>query len=249
MHLQRAKFDNIISEFLPSKKPSNKVIIFASGMPGYPGGKDRLLKYFSQKGYWVFLPRYRGTWESGGTFLDHSPHEDILDVITELHKPFTSIWDGVEYVIENPEFYIVGSSFGGPAAILCSLDERVKKVIATGSVVDWVEEKNSPVEPMDWLGRVVRDAFGEGYRFSDADWERLSNGELYNPIDYIHDIDPQKVLIIHAKDDDVVSYAPVHDFAKKLECQFITLKKGGHLGSGSLVKWNLRRKIWIFLNK
>jgi pimeloyl-ACP methyl ester carboxylesterase len=248
MHLQRARFDNIVSEFIPSKRPSNKVVIFCYGMPGYPK-VGKAMEYFSSKGYWVFLPRYRGTWESGGTFLDHSPHEDILDVIPELSKPFKSIWDGEEYQIDNPEFYIVGSSFGGSVAILCSLDPRVTKVIATGSVVDWREEKKSPAEPMEWLGRTVRDAFGEGYRFSDADWERLSNGELYNPANHIAELDPKKILLLHSIDDDVVLYEPVKRFAEEVRCQLITLKKGGHLGSKSLVRWGVRRKIWKFLKE
>jgi len=243
----RARFANdIIAEFFPSKNTSNKVIILCSGMPGMPNAK-RIMQYISKKGYWVFLPRYRGTWESGGTFLDHSPHEDILDVVEGLSRPFTSIWDGVEYRIENPEIYVVGVSFGGPAAILCSMDDRVKKVVALAPVVDWTKEQESSTEPMDWLGGVVKDAFGEAYRFSREDWERLSNGKFYNPVDHSDNIEPEKLMIVHAKDDDVVLYEPVADFARKTKCQFITLKKGGHLGSRALMKWGVRVKVLRFL--
>ncbi len=246
-HPLRARFaDDIIAEFFPSKKNSNKVIIFCDGMPGMPGNK-KLQAYVSKKGYWSFFPRYRGTWESGGQFLAKSPHEDILDVAEGLSKPFTSIWDGVRYQIDDPEIYVVGSSFGGTAAILCSIDKRVTKAVAISPVVDWPRMEESETEPMDWLERTMRSAFGEAYRFDYEDWEELSQGAFYNPIDYVDDIDSHKLMIIHAKDDDVVLYEPVADFASKTQCQLITLKKGGHLGSRTLMKWRVRRKFWKFL--
>jgi dipeptidyl aminopeptidase/acylaminoacyl peptidase len=248
-HLLRARFaSDIITEFLPSKKPSNKVIVLCSGMPGMPSAK-KAMRYIAKKGYWVFLPRYRGTWESGGTFLDHSPHEDILDVVDGLSRPFISIWDGVEYRIEDPEVDIIGASFGGSAAILCSMDERVKKAVAFAPVVDWVSMQNSETEPLDWLGGAVKDAFGEAYRFSLENWEGLSNGEFYNPVDHVNKIDPGKVMIVHTKDDDVVLYEPVEKFASKVGCQLITLKKGGHIGSSALMRWGVRRRVWKFLEK
>jgi esterase/lipase len=256
-YLSRTRFaTDIVAEFLPPssylrragppKHDSNKVIIFCGGMPGMPENR-RVMQYASRKGFWIFSPRYRGTWESSGTFLDHSPHEDILDLIGQLDKPFVSLWDGEKYTIENPEIFVVGASFGGPAAILCSIDARVKKAIALSPVVDWKEEKKSETEPMDWLGHVVKQAFGEAYRYTDADWERLSRGEFYNPVDHISEIDGQKLMIIHAKDDDVVHYGPVHDFANKVSCQFLSLQKGGHFGSRILLRWGVRSKILRFL--
>ena len=246
-HPLRARFaGDIIAEFLPPKKPSNMVIILAPGMPGVPNAK-KIMYHIAKRGYWVFLPRYRGTWESGGTFLDHSPHEDILDVVAGVYKPFVSIWDGVEYTINNPEIYVVGSSFGGPAAILCSMDDRVKKAVAISSVVDWSSMEESETEPMDWLGRTVGSAFGEAYRFSFEDWSALSRGELYNPIDHVDKIDANTLMIVHAKDDDVVSCEPSAQFAEVVGCAFVSVKKGGHLGSSSMKRWRIGRKIWKFL--
>ncbi len=246
-HPLRARFaGDIIAEFLPPQKPSNKVIILAPGMPGVPKA-SKAMYAIAKKGYWVFLPRYRGTWESGGTFLDHSPHEDILDVVDGISKPFTSIWTDETFDIANPEIYVLGSSFGGPAAILCSMDDRVKKAVAIAPLIDWKTQKDSPTESMDWLGEKIQHAFGSAYRFSMEDWERLSNGELYNPIDHIDSIDSKKLLLLHAKDDDVVLYEPSEAFAKEVGCQFVFVKKGGHLGSRTLNTWGVGRKIWKFL--
>ncbi len=262
-HPRRVRFaGDIIAEFLPPRRRSlrsamsgrpdtsfsNKVIILAPGMPGVPKASKAMYS-IAKRGYWVFLPRYRGTWESDGTFLDHSPHEDILDVVDGISESFTSIWTEETFTIPDPEVYVIGSSFGGPAAILCSMDERVKKAVAIAPLIDWKTQKDSPTESMDWLGEKIQNAFGNAYRFSVEDWERLSQGKLYNPIDHIDHVDPKRLLILHAKDDDVVLYEPSEAFAKEVGCQFVSVKKGGHLGSRTLKTWRAGRKIWKFLEE
>ncbi|OGZ44854.1 MAG: hypothetical protein A2844_01070 [Candidatus Ryanbacteria bacterium RIFCSPHIGHO2_01_FULL_48_80] len=117
----------IVTEFLPPRgRDTGKVIIFCSGMPSVPA-KREFLEFYSKKGFWTFAPRYRGTWESGGKFLARSPHEDILDIIDELPRGFISFFDGKRYRVKPKRLYIFGSSFGGPAALLCSRDPRVTK--------------------------------------------------------------------------------------------------------------------------
>src|SRR3989344_5587418 len=98
---------DIVTEFLPPSRPSNRVIIFCKGMQGLPRFPE-VLKFWSKKGFWVFFPRYRGTWESGGEFLKDSPEKDILDVIDELPKGFTDLWSGKEFKIKPTELYLFG---------------------------------------------------------------------------------------------------------------------------------------------
>ena len=137
MHTLRTRFKKeIVTEFLPPRKKSSKVIILCSGMPSVPYKPD-LMEFFSKKGYWVFYPRYRGSWESGGQFLKISPHQDIIDVIDSLPKGFKDAWGGKIYKVRPSKICLFGGSFGGPAAILASLDKRVNKVIAVSPVVDW----------------------------------------------------------------------------------------------------------------
>ena len=86
----RARFKKeIVAEFSLPARPGrkHKVIILCDGMPGLPR-KQPLMEFLAGKGYWVFYPRYRGAWESGGTFLARSPHLDILDVIDGLPAGF-----------------------------------------------------------------------------------------------------------------------------------------------------------------
>jgi len=222
------------------------VLILAPGMPGSPF-KNEILSLFAKKGYWVFLPRYRGTWESGGEFLKESPERDILDVMDGVSKGFTELWSGERMEIKDPEFFLMGASFGGPAVILPSSDPRVRKVVAFSPVIDW--RVDSKVEPMDWLEKFVRSAFGEGYRFSKRNWNRLARGKFYNPIDACQKIKGEKVLIIHAQDDDIVPPGPARKFAKCTGCRLEMRKRGGHMGISETLKTSFFEKVNNFFKQ
>lgn len=250
MHTLRTKFKNeIIVEFLPpilrtQSKSSNKAIIFCDGVPTVPS-KKALLEFFSKKGYWVFHPRYRGTWESGGSFLKKSPAEDILDVISGFSSGFKDLWSGKNFKFEPKKIYVLGSSFGGAMSILASRDPRVTKVVALSPAVDWKAKNNR--EDLMWLKNFVENAFGQAYRFSQKDWQKLKSGKFYNPINHAGEIGGNKIFIIHAKDDDVVNWKPVESFARKVKCKFVLLKKGGHLSLSEILKPRFYKKIKKFL--
>jgi len=246
MHALRTVFKKeIVTEFFVPENKTNKVIIFCSGMPGYPS-RDKM-KFFHKKGYWVFTPRYRGSWESKGKFLKKSPHQDILDIIDELPKGFDSLWDNKKYKINNPEIYLIGSSFGGPAAILCSDDKRVKKVITFSPVIDWTKQKNTE-EPLDFIEKFTKNAFINAYRFNKKDWNKLRKGKFYNPAGNIEKVNPKKIWIIHAKDDKMVPFKESFIFSKKTGCKFTPLKKGGHGTSKIMKNFFFYRKINKFFN-
>lgn len=113
MYSLRTRFGDIVAEFLPPTKQSNKVVIFCSGVPAVPR-HDSLLRFFSRKGYWIFYPRYRGSWESGGRFLKISPDRDIVDVMDALSRSIESLWDGKEYRLKKPfDVYLIGGALVG----------------------------------------------------------------------------------------------------------------------------------------
>ena len=185
----RTRFkQQIVAEFLPPARlrKRQKVIVLCDGMPGLPR-KQPLAEFLSQKGYWVFYPRYRGAWESDGVFLDRSPHEDILDLIDELPKGVTDAAFGQRFALSPDEIFVIGGSFGGAASILCSLDPRVRRVIANCPVVDWSilrrSEKAETSNPS--YAAYIREAFGNGYRLSDKNWEKLYSGTFYNPAHHV----------------------------------------------------------------
>jgi pimeloyl-ACP methyl ester carboxylesterase len=239
----RARFKKqIVAEFLPPSRPVKiqKAIILCDGMPSIPR-KQPLAEFLSRKGYWLFYPRYRGAWESDGQFLEKSPHEDILDVLEELPKGVQEISFGRRFSLSPDEIFVIGGSFGGAAAILASLDPRVKKVIANCPVVDWAILPRS--EKAETSNRsypaYIRAAFGNGYRLSDKNWNKLRSGTFYNPSYHAEEITASKIMIFHAQDDPYVPYQSVKRFAKRTGVTLKLFRRGGHLRTELIV-----RKYW-----
>lgn len=252
MKTYRAIFDkNIICEFAPPFKntKSVKVIILCDGAPSVPSKKS-VIEFWTKKGFWVFHPRYRGTWESGGKFLKRSPSLDILNVIKQLPKGFTYHASYVQKrstKINYDKLYLIGGSFGGPAVILASQHKEVTKAVAFCPVVDW--KKLGRAEPLNEMSRFFKEAFGEGYRFNQKDWNKLKSGKFYNPVSNQKNIDGSKLFIIQSKDDESVFYKPVEKFAKNTGSKLWLIKTGGHIGHSNSIKPKYYNKIRHFFLK
>lgn len=233
---------DIVTEFLPPARRvrMERVIILCDGMPSIPR-KQALSEFLAAKGYWVFYPRYRGAWESRGEFLQRSPHLDILDVIDGLQREFRESAFGRRFRVRAGEIFVIGGSFGGSAALLCSLDARVKKVIANCPVVDWSilprEQKKETSNPS--YAAYIREAFGEAYRLSDRNWKKLSGGKFFSPIHHAPEMTATKIMIFHAQDDPYVPYRSVVKFATLTGAELKLFRRGGHLSTDMIV-----RKYW-----
>jgi len=239
----RTRFrQQIVAEFLPPARPSQKqkLIVLCDGMPSIPR-KQPLSEFLAAKGFWIIYPRYRGAWESGGEFLAKSPHEDILDVLKELPRELEEIAFGQRFRLVPDQVFVIGGSFGGAAAILLSLDPRVKRVVANCPVVDWSildkAEKAETSKPN--YADYIRQAFGNAYRLSDANWRKLRSGTFYNPWHHRNEIDGSKVMMFHAKDDPNVPYELTKNFAEITGARLKTLQRGGHISTDYVV-----RKYW-----
>lgn len=250
MHMFRTRFKReIVAEFLPPSRTGKKgrVIILCDGMPSMPR-KQELAGFLAAKGYWVFYPRYRGAWESGGEFLKKSPHLDILDVMDGLGDEIREAAFGERFRVRPDELFVIGGSFGGAAAILASMDARVKKVIANCPVVDWGilagEQKKETSNP-SYAG-YIREAFGSGYRLSDANWRKLRGGKFFNPAHHMHDIKGSKIMMFHAQDDPYVPYRTVNKFAERTGAELNLFRRGGHLSTDLIVRkyWGRIRKFF-----
>lgn len=230
---------DIVVEFLPPARRlrKEKAIVLCDGMPSIPR-KQGLASFLADKGFWVFYPRYSGAWESGGKFLARSPHEDILDVIGALKKPICEVTFGKRFRIKALEVFVIGGSFGGAAAILCSLDPRVNKVIANCPVVDWSILSHSEHAETSNPSYVsyIREAFGSAYRLSERNWNKLRSGNFYNPAHHINEITPTKILMFHAKDDPYVPYISVKRFADETGVALKSFARGGHIGTEYIVR-------------
>ena len=83
------------------------------GLPSNPSSKGQLMQELSGHGYDVFFPRYEGTWESKGTFLERTPSEAIIEFIKILKKGIST--GNKEYLAGK--IFLLGASFGGGVAL------------------------------------------------------------------------------------------------------------------------------------
>jgi pimeloyl-ACP methyl ester carboxylesterase len=247
-HMFRTRFkEQIVAEFLPPSRArkAQKVVVLCDGMPSIPR-KQPLSEFLAAKGFWVIYPRYRGAWESRGELLERSPHEDILDIIDDLPRGMKEIAFGRRFRLSPDKVFVIGGSFGGAAAILASLDPRVSRVIANCPVVDWtILDRSEKVETRkENYADYIREAFGNGYRLSDANWRKLRNGTFYNPWHHRKEIEGSKVLMFHAKDDPNVPYERTREFARLTGAGLKSIKRGGHISTDYVV-----RKYWVQIKK
>jgi dipeptidyl aminopeptidase/acylaminoacyl peptidase len=244
----RIRFKNeIVAEFLPPSRTQKqqRLILLCDGMPSIPH-KQPLSEFLAAKGFWVIYPRYRGSWESGGEFLAKSPHEDALDVLDELARELEEVAFGQRFRLAPDQVFVIGGSFGGAAAILLSLDPRVTRVVANCPVVDWsiLDKAEKAETSKENYAEYIRQAFGNSYRLSDANWRKLRSGTFYNPWHHRKEIDGSKVMMFHAKDDPNVPYERTKKFAEVTGARLKTLKHGGHISTDYIT-----RKYWTDIKK
>ena len=240
----RTSFGEIIAEFWLSKKPTGKVAILCDGAPGLRS-KVELGEFLARKGYSVFQIRYRGTWESGGEFLRHSPADDVDLAIKGIQRGFKEFWTGITYFLEVEEVVVFGASFGGPAAIIATRNPLVTHAIAIAPVVDW--NVSTKEEPFSEFLRQIEEGFKGAYRCPKKNFKKLLTKKFYNPIDWLPVLDGKKLFFVHAKDDTSVPYGPTKKLAKQIGATYIERAYGGHLGSSTVMDKAIWKKITKFL--
>jgi pimeloyl-ACP methyl ester carboxylesterase len=242
---------DIVAEFVvpPSRKHQKlgRVVVLCQGAPAMPG-KSALLDFLATKGFYAVLPRYRGTWESSGTFLKDDPTNDIREVIDALAAPLLSLYEGKEYRFpKKPKIYLFASSFGGPASFFLSTDSRVTKVIALSPVCDWAAP--SKAESLETMDVFTKQVYGEGYRIATNGYKKLATGKFYNPMTAPAHIDAAKVVVFHAKDDAVVSIESVERYAMVTGLALKIAKHGGHFGLSEVMNPETWHEVTKILKK
>ena len=237
----RTRFaDDIVAEFWMPKKPSQRAIILCDGCPTVPAKRD-VGEFFAKKGYWVFHPRYRGSWESDGEFLEYSPEEDVLLVAEELNAGFLNVYDGIEYLLDIRDITVIGASFGGTAAILSLKYPLIDRAIALAPVIDWKATTKD-----EYLMEV---GFGAAYRTHKDAWKRLKKGNFYSPKSDSKLIDTSRLFVVHALDDKVVPVAPLKKFATQKKFKPLILRTGGHFSARAVTRPEIWKKVSAFLKR
>ncbi|MBO0911917.1 MAG: alpha/beta hydrolase, partial [Acidobacteria bacterium] len=82
----------------------------------------------------------------------------------------------------------------------------------------------------------IREAFGNAYRLSEANWNRLRGGTFYSPWHRKSEINGSKVLMFHAEDDPNVPCERTRKFAEITGSKLKTLRRGGHISTDLVVR-------------
>src|SRR5262249_5086138 len=149
--------------------------------------------------------------------LEKSPAKDLSDILDELPTRIREAAFGKTFALSPEEVYVIGGSFGGTAAILSTLDPRIRKAIANCPVVNWnilqKEQKKETSNPS--YAAYIQEAFGNGYRLSAKNWAKLNSGTFFNPAHHIDELSASKILMFHAKDDPYIPWRSVERFASR----------------------------------
>ena len=245
--IYRGKIKEILFEFSPAEGENRGIIIICDGLPSVPKQKE-LISYFSSNGFFTVFPRYRGIWESEGEFLKESPIKDIEEIIDFIkNNKIIELHDNNEFDARNQNFYLLGSSFGGTVALSLIDNKNISKIIALSPIVD-IKDHNKEKGEQDlfWLGGFIRRAFGQGYRFSERNWKKMSSGDLFNPPQEIAPEKAKNILIIYDKSDSATDYKKIEKYSLRNNIKTIELKKIGHVSFSKLSK-EILNKIVNFL--
>lgn len=216
----RGKEGKMVFEYLPSVNNNRRALIILDGIPSVPK-KEELLNIFSNQGYFVFYPRYEGTWESEGEFLAKSPTEEINRLIIKILEGIKL--NGVNF--KAREVFLIGSSFGGAVALCLPEISMVKKVIVLSPVVDFTK-----LWSLKTLSCFLRNNFPGAYRYAEENWKKLEKGEILNPRESLKKVsDYKKYFILGGEDDEEVKSKELRKFAKEFNISVKIYPQKTHL--------------------
>jgi esterase/lipase len=212
-----AQFKNLFFTYVLSKGAiSNGAVILLDGLPSNPQSKNELIQELSSSGYDVFFPRYEGTWESKGTFLERAPSEAIIEFIEALKKGEKI---GNKKYLANSVF-LLGASFGGGVTLDIATKYSADKVCVVSPAISF-----KAVNGIETLGDYLKKAYSKDYRFNLKDWQKLIIDEIWN-LKSGRINAPNNVWIVTGKNDNQVKEIDVIDFAEAKGIRFKTCDLG-----------------------
>ena len=175
----------------------------------------------SREGWNVIYPRYRGTWESLGTFLEISPADDIQQIC----KAFSV---GIEirnqtYLAKN--ISLLGSSFGGGVALCLADHPLISSLVALSPVVDF----SSNPATFDSLKRYLSEMYSGAYRFSKDSWQSLIEGRLLIPQDHLSSKSLKKITVFAGELDPEIKTDDLRTFCERVNVPLIVYPEQSHL--------------------
>lgn len=239
----KSYYGDLFFEFLTHEEPSD-TIIYLEGFPS-SGFHDDMIKFLYEKGYNVFVPHYRGTYQSKGKFLSRNIVKDFVEFVEELRKEkAVNLWDmsTVGFGIKN--LILIGGSFSG--AVCCGLASEVEfhKMILSAPVLDFrkMNERDNE-EDLEHLMQFVKRAYSNVIRFHFKNLpEQISKYKETLPEYYEPKLN-LPILVLHDPKDETVSIKSSKELAERKSNVKLIEHNYGH---GS---WKPLEKEWSKVSK
>ena len=217
--------------YLPGRSASPPVVCICHGIPAdAPAAntriKDRgyagLAENICREGFTVLIFNFRGTGGSQGNF-------DILGWTHDLRAAVDYLWSLPE--VSGSSLSLLGFSGGAAVAVYqAAQDKRISSLAACACPAEFdslvTESRQSPsiIDYFRGIG-IIRD---KGFPLSTKDW--LDSFRRVRPIDYVAQISPRPLLLVHGSQDEVVAVSHAHKlYAQAGEPkQLIVVEGAGH---------------------
>jgi len=217
----KSHYDEIFFEFLVHTEPKD-TIVYLKGFPSSADQKEKL-EFFYEKGYNVFAPSYRGTFQSKGRFLEKDIVQDIINFIKKVRKgKAINLWDGSLVNFGVKKLFLIGGSFSG--ALCCALSSREysDKTVLFSPVLDFkkLNEKGDEQE-INQLISFVKKAYKNLIRIGFKDMKKkISKYKRLSPNYYLPRLN-NPLLVFHDPKDKIVSIRLSRELLKRQNVKLI----------------------------
>jgi len=148
------------------------------------------------KGFGFFIP-LAGAWESGGQFAGAALRSRTLATSLTNCEGHTRncFWAEVQTVTRRD--LCDRRQLRRRGGNSCFARSAGQKSYRQLSGVDWSilpEEQKKETSNKSYAA-YIREAFGNGYRLSEKNWNKLRSGTFYNPVHHVQELTPAKILI------------------------------------------------------
>ncbi len=198
----------------------DKNLIYASGLPQYVTKHHPIVKLCQNFKVNLFVPRYKGSWESDGDFTIAGSIYSIKETIKmvrggktiELYNDSKITWDG-------QKIFLMGSSFGGIPAIFNK--EEVYKTILVNPLINFSLHRELSTVPFEKNLDFLLKAFKNVYRFEKSNLIK----ELEN-LEYLGQ--KNNLVLIRGSKDNVISKGEIEWIKNKFNPDYLEIVDGEH---------------------